>query len=294
VLVAALAVAGMCRADDETAGGTAGESLLLMSSARSEGLLAPVAGGGGLNGLVSNPASLAGQLRPAVSGSYTDLLAGSSLGQVEAAVPVAGAVFAVQFGSFSAGETDVPSESGQLVKVSLQEDLVAGGSVALPVAPGLSAGLTAKWFQSTLAETYKASTQLFDAGLRYVMPGGELSLGASVRNMGGSLKYYESAMALPLESSAGASFCVWHTSEGQVLVLGEADKVDAADFQYSFGSEAVYKGVLVIRGGLRLDDGLMAASAGAGLRYRSYGFDFARVSRRDMPASFRVSAEMNF
>ena len=201
---------GRPMAGGETGGGTAGDSLLFMSSARSEGLLAPVAGGGGLTGLASNPASLAGQEYRAVSGSYTELLGGSSLGQLEVASPVWSVVVAFQLGSFNAGELDVPVGSGGTRKIQLQKDLVSGGSVALPVAGGLSAGLTAKWFQSTLAETYRASTQLFDAGLRYVLLGGKLAFGAAMRNMGGRLKYDVSSMPLPLESSLGASYCAWH------------------------------------------------------------------------------------
>jgi len=275
-------------------GGTAGEALLLMSSARSEGLLASVAGGGGLNGLASNPASLAGQTYRAVSGSYTALLAGASLGQLEAAFPVGPMVLAVQLGNFDAGSIDLMGDSGAVRKVQIQNDIVAGGTVAVPVVAGLSAALTMKWYQSTLAETYQATAQMFDAGLMYSLLGGDLAFGGAVRNIGGRLKYYSSAMSVPVEYSAGSSWTAWHADEAAIMVLGEGAKRVGTPAQYSFGIETVFLGSLFLRGGVRIENGVSAASIGAGVRFRAYGFDFARVSQPGLPVSSRVSAEVRF
>ena len=277
-----------------SSGGNAGETLLLMSSARSEGIQASVAGGGGLNGLAANPASLAGQDYRAVSGSYDTLLGGASMGQLEAGFPSGPMVFAVQLGNFNAGEIDAVTESGTTKKVQTQNDIVVGGSVAMPVVAGIAAGLTMKWYRSTLVETYSATTQLFDAGVKYDMLGGDLSLGAAVRNIGGRLKYYSSAMSIPVEYSAGLGWTAWHNNNDRVVVLTEAEKMANKAALYSFGSEVVFRGVLILRGGLGVNSGLANASIGAGLRFRSYGFDFARVSQPGLPASSRVSAEVRF
>jgi len=294
VLLAAgiLLIPGTLLASNESAGGGAGESLLLMTSARSEGILASVAGGGGLNGLASNPAALAGQAHAAISGSYTQLLGGSTLGQLESAIPAGPVVFAVSLGSFNAGEADVPGDAGTVKKVQLQNDVVAGGSVAMPVGGGLSAGLSMKWYQSTLAETYTATTQLFDAGVGYALLDGDLVFGGSARNIGGRLKYYSSTQGVPVWFSAGSAWRAWHGGENSVSLLGEIGRRPGVNSIYSIGTEAVFKGVLILRGGVRMEGGLSAASAGAGIRFRSYGFDFARVSQPGLPASSRVSAEI--
>jgi len=277
-----------------SSGGNAGETLLIMSSARSEGMLAAVAGGGGLNGLARNPASLAGQDYRAVSGSYSSLLAGASMGQLEAGFPAGPLVLAVLLGNFNAGEIDMVADGGGMKKVQTQNDIVVGGSVAMPIIAGISAGLTMKWYRSTLVETYSATTQLFDAGIKYDILEGDLSFGGAIRNIGGSLKYYSSAMSIPVEYAVGSCWIPWHNNNDRVEVLVEAAKMPNNAAKYLVGTEVVFRGVLILRGGVGVRSGLADASIGAGLRFRSYGFDFARVSQPGLPASSRVSAEVRF
>jgi len=293
-LIVFLAVPANSPAGQGTAGLASGEVLLLISSARSDALFAPVAGGGGLSGLSSNPASLAGQDYRSISGSYSQMPGGTRLGQVSAASPAGPAVCALNVGSFNAGEVSLMDDAGMAKTVQTQNDIVGGVSIAMPVGGGASAGLTFNWYQSTLVEKYRASTQAVDAGVRWETAGGQAALAAAVRNIGGRLDYFASPMSLPVLYALGGSWRAWKGQPGSVSLLAEGNRRAGSGIQYAFGVEAAVYGVLVLRGGARVDNGLAAAGGGAGLRIRSIGLDYSRVAQAGLPASSRVSMETRF
>jgi len=275
-------------------GVAAGQTLLMMSSARSAGLAAPVAAGGGLTGMVANPAALAGQDRRAVSGSYADMMAGARMGQLEAAVPAGPAVLGLQFGMFQAGEVDVVEDWGVTQRVQTQSDYLVAGTAAVRMWAGLEAGVTAKWFSSELVERYRANTTALDLGLRYGWMEGLFTVGAAVSNIGGRLRYSDTASRLPLVGAAGAAWCAYSDRGSSVLFLGEVTRQESLAAVSTAGVEATINGALVLRGGLIINDGLAGGCAGIGLRFRTYGFDFARVMQDALPVANRVSLEVGF
>lgn len=84
-------------------------------------------------------------------------------------------------------------------------DIVLGGSFAYALTNALSGGITAKVISSHIAG-YSSLAVGFDLGLNYLNEGGDLSISAVARNLGGQVKAYDDTFdRIPFDLQLGIS-----------------------------------------------------------------------------------------
>jgi hypothetical protein len=185
---------------------------------------------------------------------------------------------ALDYGSFD--RTTYSSPGGGLGAFSVSDlALSAGGARAFGP---LALGAAGKWIRESNDGTV-ASGVAADVGALWdvaAVPG--LSLGASGRNLGGSVRFQSGRELLPSEGRFGAA---WTTSAGGVGWTASADAVQQAGDRPrgAAGFEAVVRGVLSLRAGWtsRNDAGL-GWSAGVGWRGPVWSADYALVPYGDL------------
>ena len=84
-------------------------------------------------------------------------------------------------------------------------DIAIGGSFAYALTNALSGGITAKVISSHIAG-YSSLAVGFDLGLNYLNEGGDLSISAVARNLGGQVKAYDDTFdRIPFDLQLGIS-----------------------------------------------------------------------------------------
>ena len=84
-------------------------------------------------------------------------------------------------------------------------DIAIGGSFAYTLTNALSGGITAKVISSHIAG-YSSLAVGFDLGLNYLNEGGDLSISAVARNLGGQVKAYDDTFdRIPFDLQLGIS-----------------------------------------------------------------------------------------
>lgn len=178
---------------------------------------------------------------------------------------------------------------------------------------GLQIGETLKVVRQTLAG-YTANSVAGDLGIIYRgihRPG---SIGFVVQNMGSSAKFKNEGDPLPLTLRVGTSYRIgqnWRISgvqgsrekTGLLLALDgnfprDSDASARLGSEYTFGwTENLASSV---RGGYQtnrarqIEGSASGISAGAGLTYKSFSFDFSWTPFGDMGNAFRYSAKLKF
>ncbi|MEK7474546.1 MAG: hypothetical protein AAB152_02825 [Candidatus Coatesbacteria bacterium] len=272
------------------AAGRGASTQALLGSARSAGLGADAAAGGGIAGLQGNPAALASQTGWAAAGTYLSWLEGARIGQLTACAPTPAGPVALSIGSFTAGSVDVVEDSGAVRTVNAQQDTVVTATLARSIVPGFEAGVAGTWYRSVLAETWVASAASVGLGARFVTADGALSLGGVVANaVGTPLRYAGQPQALPRTVTAGAA---WRPVRSRLVgLLLAVDYVAApgdADAQ-RLGVEAEFVRLLALRAGVTRGGGVASVSAGLGARWGRVQFDYAVASPSRLGTASRAT-----
>ncbi len=187
----------------EVSGRLLGDSL----GARASGLAeAGTAMTGDLGALSFNPAGL-----PFMKQYESTARFQKSVGDVTSGVLGVGGLlgpvgWGVSAGYLDAGTIDLAFTSGASYSRRAEQDYVVQGGVGFPLFSGVTLGLGAKSFHSTLVQDFTATAVVGDAGLLVKTPLTGLLVGASVRNVGGKLTYISAGDSLPTEERAGISY----------------------------------------------------------------------------------------
>jgi len=162
-----------------------------------------------------------------------------------------------------------------------------GYGIALP--RDLEVGLAVKWIYSRLYED-NAKGFLVDFGLRHesAIPG--LTLAGALLHFGPKFQYVAESFDAPRTIKLGAAYLFpTHPKGGDIRVaydllllsdsdtttddqLGESKSLNA---RQHFGLEYDYQGLAALRAGYKLGYDSQGPSFGAGLRWRSFVFDYA-------------------
>ena len=157
---------------------------------------------------------------------------------------------------------------------------------------GLSLGVAPKYFYSTLIEEYQAAAVTADAGLfldTAILKMGKkkinrglysdgLNLGVSARNIFGEIKYDTAADPLPMEIRGGFSYPLKIGADHSLLILDEILKSNEDEtLKYGAGIEYTNKEMFHLRGGYRINYGIRNFSAGIGLNYYGFIFDYSML-----------------
>lgn len=166
-------------------------------------------------------------------------------------------------------------------------DLAAIVGYGRTVFSNVSLGASAKLYQATLPENTGRGFTL-DAGAILTFADGKVRLGATGRNLIGSIKY-DSGETDPFDRSfgVGAAFCPMDN-----LTIA-ADAIIKDGFTGRLGAEYKFKQIAVRAGG-SFSGGQMSITAGAGFAMPGFSIDYAYQTHNVLPDSHRLSLGVKF
>ncbi|HEY7726819.1 MAG TPA: PorV/PorQ family protein [Candidatus Eisenbacteria bacterium] len=184
---------------------------------------------------------------------------------------------AVGLSTFYSDELERRSDTGVLLGHFGFNDLLATGSVAYPITPAFTGGLSAKYVREMIDQENAASVA-FDIGGRYVVPRTAFALAAAVQNVGTDAKFETESFGLPRTIRVGASN-EWSfaTAHSGARLSGEFRKSTGEDSRVQLGGEFTYKETASLRAGYKFGYDEERASFGLGLSRDRFTFDYALV-----------------
>ena len=184
--------------------------------------------------------------------------------------------------------------------------LVAG--VATPLDEQTAIGANVKAIYSSIA-SYRSSAVALDLGFLYVIPSENITIGASILNLGRQLKSYAGTReSLPLDFKIGITKRPEHLPVFLNLDFHKLNESQESFFQrlrtFSFGAEFLMSESVRLRVGysneqrkelkLGTSSGLAGFSLGGGVAVEEYQFDYAFNSYGKIGALHRISLGMSF
>ena len=163
-----------------------------------------------------------------------------------------------------------------------EHNFTASSFWAIPVSDKLGIGSSFKWAYQKL-DIEDASAFAVDLGAIYAHSP-VLSLGASVRNLGTRPKFIAESFDLPREFRLGAAYDFRESRKLKGLLLS-TDYILANwgenNSRLNIGSEYTYQNLISLRLGYSLGYESRGLSAGGGISYINYRFDYAYVPSRN-------------
>ena len=282
------------------AGTTSFGFLKLISGARATAMGgAFVAMDGDVNGLVSNPASLATIGVRQGTATYTNYLVDTQFGMVGTAQALDDAkAFGAMLSYMSYGELRKTDAEGKSEGTFGASDVVLQGAMAKVVYRSLAVGIGIKVVYSRIDE-YASDAYMMDLGLRVRTPMEGLSLGASLSNVGFVRSGFSDGFkdALPVAARVGFAHYVAHLP---LLFVGEVVLPNDNEVYFSGGAEIRIRDVLFLRGGYNSllkdlkEDNWAGAALGCGFRWAQVRLDYAYSFFAELGEAHRVSVVGEF
>lgn len=149
-------------------------------------------------------------------------------------------------------------------------------SSAIELSKEVKAGLTAKFINEDIFTDY-ASGYGFDFGVNYITPIENLTASAVLRNIGSMSELRNEGSKLPSEIRVGSAYSYRVENFDTDILLGaEVNKYLALDdYHINVASEISYKKLLSLRIGYQAFYESKGVTAGLGLSYGSFSFDYA-------------------
>jgi outer membrane protein OmpA-like peptidoglycan-associated protein len=259
------------------AGTTGAEFLQLQTPAGVAALGAGVADARGGESLNWNPAGMFDQPYASLALTHFSGLVDTAYEQVEGYAPDLGwGPWSMRLFYDSTYNFTEVNEAGDSVGTLENYDLMLHVAHAQSLAPGLTAGVGLKFFESALAGFHSRGAAA-DLGVRYRPGQGFWSAGCVLSNLGSKTAFDQEADVLPLALTAGLA-CAWRPASGhQFKFLGDV-RVPLAGDEAPFplvGAEYALQDTALVRAGYRWDHELGSLSLGAGLRWSRWGVDYA-------------------
>ena len=184
--------------------------------------------------------------------------------------------FSVNYIGYSAGEDAIEELDGSVRNVRFEENQLISFGYGKALSENISVGFGAKYLRSTLFNDYTASAMFFDAGMLYTSLNNRHAFGFSLRNLGNSIKYFQTNEPLPREFDAGYSIKL-SPAKLHELVLGAslAKVINDNNQNIVFGLEYFPPlPYISFRTGLNASNTETQFSAGIGLKYQAMDFGF--------------------
>lgn len=157
-----------------------------------------------------------------------------------------------------------------------QNDFIGTAGYAIQLAPGFSLGVSAKLFQSTLAEKYTATASSSDIGLLLKNAGGTgLNVGATLQHIGSDIKYLDEGDPMPTTLRIGMAYeNTIFSIHGIKLSADGLFPNDHTPYQ-NLGIEYAWQNTLFVRAGYKFNYDMDTFSIGGGIHFDSIHFDYA-------------------
>ncbi|MBI3297910.1 MAG: PorV/PorQ family protein [Elusimicrobia bacterium] len=273
--------------------------LKLDPSARSAAMgSAYSAASGSADTVFFNPAGLAGLGKRELMAGHAEWVAGTKFDALAYGQPTTWGSLGVSAMRLSVGELDARTADRRAAGSFEAADSV----YALSGARRFSAatfGASLKYLKSEIGP-YSAQTFAVDLGARKEVPGRPLSFGLAVRNLGKGLRFLDQEDALPLMVSAGASY---RLAGVLGLALDVGHEPHESRTSVSVGTEYSFLGSLALRAGYGANTmsrssakqgALGGLGAGLGLKFRSFGADYAFTPFGELGDVQRLSLSAKF
>jgi len=154
----------------------------------------------------------------------------------------------------------------------------ASVSTALDLFPAVRFGITGKYlYEGMLAD--EASGYAFDAGLKVKSPFKNVLFGMAIRNVGKMDNLRSKPTEVPTVADVGASYKIsFDRIQTAFLFDGGVRKyLKESPVHLHFGVETIYRKMFAIRLGYATGYDSKSLSAGLGIKWRSFSFDYAFV-----------------
>ncbi len=232
-----------------------------------------------------NPASLAGLTSKQASFFFINGFMQDSVGRASLGIPLKRGALGLSLSLYNAGDIDI-QEGGQTSRVNAARDTsaVLGYGVTLGQT---RYGIAAKFFQSELGETAKASAAAVDIGFQKNM-GSRLLTGISLQNIGSDLKYKTESVPLPRIFRSGVSYHVPIRDSRLSLSAEESYRFDHEAWTPGVAAEWKWS-LLVFRSGYRFEKRVDSFSAGMGVNFQGFSLDYALGFAQDIDPRHFVS-----
>jgi hypothetical protein len=152
-------------------------------------------------------------------------------------------------------------------------ELAAGVSYARLLAPGISAGVTLKWFYEKIFVD-EASGLGGDIGVSYALGKNGWRVGAAVQNIGKTGKLAAESIELPFEARIGVALPV-RSRFGDWLFLVDGSKDREHPVRGRAGAEFAWKAALFVRAGVQTGFETHFLSGGLGVATGRLRLDYA-------------------
>jgi hypothetical protein len=279
----------------EKAGTTTGEFLRLAAGARPAAMgEAFTALADDVNSLYFNPAGLAGVHERQALLSHTMWFVDVNHDYAAFVQPLGCGAIGGSFTYLSttfekrAGDTESPDSNGNVGESALAL------SYGRQLGWGVAGGVTVKYISSNLDGT-TAGSPAFDVGLRKTFRGDTIAVGLAARNLGGSLDYGSGAVAVGNAAIFGvASKGLW--VKNLSLGLDTESVINNDAFSVNFGAEYLWNvardWTIDPRAGFKSNGSVV--TAGIGIGFKSYQFDYALDSQASLGLANRLSFGIKF
>jgi len=161
---------------------------------------------------------------------------------------------------------------------------------------GFSAGMNLKFILSKISNN--AFAVCADFGGMYKIMNDDVSLGAVVQNLGTSMKYLDESAPLPLNLKLGGAYNAdynWIVTLDLNLPLYDLIYVCAgAEYNYEAGEDINIISRLGYTTKTSLIEGVSGITAGFGVKYKTYQFDYAFIPMGDLGLSHKIGISMKF
>jgi hypothetical protein len=236
---------------------------------------ASAAAPGGLWSLGYNPAGLSDVTEWRIGGSYFNWIESSSVsyGAFGAPPGFAGGILSFDQGSITLSDQFFTTTTEKVNDFGA----IAGYGARLPGnLSALRLGLSAQYWQKNLAGI-KAGTFAVNLGGMYSVIKDQLTLGAYVQNLGPALKFETAEEDKQPMTIAGGAMWSMKSKDAPVHVSLLADVLKPTDRDVIFagGGQLVLRKVLALRAGANNYAEKTSPTFGAGIMYKSFGFDYA-------------------
>ena len=290
-------------ADMHEKAGTTGASFLKIGvGARPTGMAGAYTGiADDLNSIYWNPAGLSNITTHEITAMHNVWLEGVSYEFLAYKYPWRGwgnigvAIYLLNSGKIKeTKEDDSGNYGGEGDKFSVS-DWAFNLSYAREIVKAFSMGMNIKLIQQ-INDDVEGKTVCFDIGGLYRNPGGRLSLGLSLRNMGPDIKMGDEKFRLPFIITGGIGY-----RPIEVLKVGlDVDKPIDNYLSVAVGGEFTMKDIFSIRTGYKYRyeiEELGAETgihAGCGFKLKNLGIDYAFVPYGDLGSTHRISLSYIF
>lgn len=246
----------------------------------------------------AHPVGAAGEV--AVAGVHHESIQNFRQDLVAATWRRAGDGLSLGFNSHYTGRLEGTDEIGNPLGAFGASDFAVVGGYATTVGPGLRIGGAFGWLSETIAGS-SASALTFSLGGLYAPPAlAGLTLGAAVRNLGGSPRFASSdgSPGEPVEQPrtvAGGAALAGSRGRLDYRISGELSKLAGDDVEGRLGLEVSPAPGLALRGGWMFGQDAADLTAGAGVMVGRVAFDYAFVPYHDeLGTSHRAGVSARF